>query len=115
MKNNSEVLQDFLSNVVKVASSIASEKYVIHILSELLKEQEEKHNFVQYIKIDKKINISKKLDLYDKEIIIIPINKVFDYFFLDNSKRLFRDSISKEIYNKYKSFGIHVDSTKDKK
>ncbi|MBR9690650.1 hypothetical protein GOV08_03115 [Candidatus Woesearchaeota archaeon] len=108
MNPNSLILKEFFDKVLSVGSEIASKKFVLFVLKNLIEEQKSEHSFMQYISVNADVHIDPKIDIYSKEELAEPINKIFDYLFLDTSKKMLRDSIDSAMYGEFKTFGLDV-------
>ena len=104
-----KIIQDFFDQIIDVSQEIASKKYILLILSDLLKDQLVDHLFIQHIKFENdKIYISEEIEEYDQKEIVEVINKIYNFLFFNITKKLLKNKTDSNLYSDFKEFGFDV-------
>lgn len=108
MEPNSIIVRKFIEDIILVGSEIASRNYIVMVLNNLLEEQKKKYLFIFYIKINGQVTVNEKINEYESKTLLEPLNNIFDYLFLNTSKKMLQETIDKKTYEEFKEFGLHV-------
>jgi len=109
MNKNSIILKHFFDKIINVGSEISSKNYIIIVLSASLNQEKKKFSSLELINFNgQEIIIDEKVDKLKPNDIIPPINNIFDYLFLETSKKMLRENVDPKLYDEFKKLGLHV-------
>jgi hypothetical protein len=110
MSNNKEIVRSFIEKMIEVGSELASKNYMIIVLSSATNELKKDYPFMKHIslKVDGGVMVDSDIDEIDKNELAMPLNKVYDYLFVENSKKMLKDKLDEGTMKDFEYFGLHI-------
>ena len=104
LRSNQLIIQDFLDNLVKIASEGSSDKYVLMVLHKFVSGHIKIFPFLKYISIDlRKIKVDKKINSVNAKFVgrflKKLINSLFSHLFFLLVKRKVPLELAKDLEN----------------
>ena len=106
---NTALIRKLFEKIVEDGGEITSKQYILVVMKEMIEDSTKEFPFMKYIKVSEFVELDPALDEVDPKLLVIPINKIYNFLFMSTAKSMIKAQIPEQDFQAMKALGLTLE------